>query len=392
MKEWGLPRPKLELGQRKLCDRLNFSSPDINISWCSISGNSGVPTRVVGSIFYGADVILAIDCSVHNDLTIVDELYRLLPRGEPPNLDGNNEPVYPDISGVLFIGEQPRPATAQDLTALQNDMSRGLTSSLDTKVVPIAYVMVPLTEIPWPGSPILNPSRLLSVHQPSADCLQHSIALFSNLEVAQKSLRRHFDIFRQCSHDGPAYLNAMENQLKKASSSVVTLKTNFANTLLNIRHKKLDTDGMWNILREFEAGDTSPHSLLSLTTQSDKLDFLASLISLGCQYQGLFDSLQSCMWSSSARLLPRHEDVYILYLNNHVYKNSALWQETFALFERLLEDRSAPRTMVIEDCFFFEKPYISYFRNCQVVVEDLLEYHNGQNGVHVWGKSLSSVE
>ncbi|KAK4226616.1 hypothetical protein QBC38DRAFT_456154, partial [Podospora fimiseda] len=107
------------------------------------------------------------------------------------------------------------------------------------------------------------------------------------------------------------------------------------------------------------------------------MDFVDRILLNGCKFVGFGGSTLHTLLADCT-----HEDVFVLYFNESLRQSSDIWTDTLDVFDELLSDTSAPKTMIAVDCDAcaesIEAPYISHLRNRRIYIRDLLEHRKVQ--------------
>lgn len=236
---------------------------------------------------------------------------------------------------------------------------------------PLTYTLMPLS--------LFNMFRILEIkantiiHQLGADCLQRYVQLFDDMQESLQNLHDYRERLRSHSASVPPdHVDSIAALLASTITNETTLKSRYASLLVEVRGGNSDPQKLWDLLTSFIDGATSPRNILSAMTYHESMDFEDVLKREGAHFVGYQGPSASTLINQS-----EHDDVFVLYFNDLLRRQSDSWTENLAVFLELIRDTSRNKLALAIDCDAYniplENPYISHRHNGRVITEDVVE-------------------
>jgi hypothetical protein len=237
---------------------------------------------------------------------------------------------------------------------------------------PIAYTLLPISMLAV-FLPIGIIGDVPSV-PPSAECLTKFVQLLDE-----------FSSFRQRLNDYQAYVmkhkiympgdypRSVAHRVGRMRTEELTLKSKYAHALRGVRNGTSDPNTLWQLLREFAVGDSSPKVIAAMEDgHKEKVDFIEKIVPKGATYIGYNGvDLESQLSKRGV------DDAYVFSFSTLARQDQQSWAANQALLLELLNEPRRKSLIVILDCdaisTILESAHISHFQKGKEVSSNLLE-------------------
>ncbi|KAH6678225.1 hypothetical protein B0J14DRAFT_582210 [Halenospora varia] len=242
----------------------------------------------------------------------------------------------------------------------------------DGKGKPVSYTLLSVGMLPM-FLPV-EVSFDLKAEPPSAECLKQFLHLFDEFKSSQQKLNDyHLHASSRKLYIADSHLRDVEGRMRRMTSAEKTLKARYTALLKSVRGGTADAENLWDLLRDFSLGDSSPKQIMAIEEgHQEKADFASALVSKGAVYVG-YNGLDLNTELSNRR----SGDAYVFSFNKEAMSEPASWKANHYLLLELLNEPQRKSFVAIVDydatSTSLEKAYISHFQNGQAMSNDLLE-------------------
>ncbi|KAF4631768.1 hypothetical protein G7Y89_g6371 [Cudoniella acicularis] len=237
---------------------------------------------------------------------------------------------------------------------------------------PITYTLLPISMLS-----MFLPIEInfdLTAEPPSTECLKRFLHLFDEFKVSQQKLN-DYQLF--VSNNKP-YLSEdhardVAERVQRMKSAEDALRANYTVLLKGVRSGAVEPEKLWELLRSFALGDSSPKKILTVEDgHREKAQFASMMVAKGATYIG-YNGLDLNTELSGRRDV----DAYVFSFNDVARQDPTSWQANQNLLLELLNEPNRRSFVAIVDydatSTSLEKSHISHFQNGQAVSSDLLE-------------------
>ncbi|KAH0556291.1 hypothetical protein GP486_005782 [Trichoglossum hirsutum] len=212
-----------------------------------------------------------------------------------------------------------------------------------------------------------------AVTELSVQCLEKFVRLFDEFRSTQRTLNDYFTYISSRQFCVPPdHIRAVADWLNSARTAGKAIRSEYANVLQETRAGSADAGKLCHLLEEFQSGKSAPEGVTALTKKyAEKLEFVDILMEKGARYIGynglsLDDELQKNQFG----------DVYTFHFSEQARREGDVWTDNVHLLLDLLQDGGGSKLVLVVDCDvkgdMLERPYISHWRNCRIVTDDVL--------------------
>lgn len=368
-------------------ERLNLHCPELRNALDFTQLGPRQPTHIVAEILWGVSTVVAgrqqlstTDNRQQVENSLKESLRRLGTRLIPIDGEGSKLPeqsraedtfgftIYSDAVARTDFSANDFDSTAQFISDLPGHISM-LNGG---KGVPITYSLLPISFFALFFGAQIAPD--LPMSQPSAECQRKFVTLFDDIQQAQSDLTSYCQKLAAHRFCLPTqHLDLVNDRLQASKRDASDLRSDYSRAIKDVRGGKTAPNELSQLLETFLNGPSAPQALSSLTSvYADKIQFIDQVLSKGGKYVGFTGS------SLEAALLKnQYEDAYALYFGEACRQHQASWAEHTSLLFDLLKNKFQRALVVIVDADAtnnaVEKPFITHFKNAQVVTKDVLE-------------------
>ncbi|KAH8585939.1 hypothetical protein B0O99DRAFT_474606, partial [Bisporella sp. PMI_857] len=369
-------------------EKLNFMSSNLQNSLTSPTFQSGEATHVVTGIKWGAQNVVTARCPMSENIDrsgseaqfrqdmemFKNEIERARDRTSKQIVTSKlrlEVTAYSDIllNDGISMANLREGFDFLDLVPLQiKNINNGMG-------YPVSYTLLSVSMLPlFLPVQIGNP---LPTNPVSADCLKKFVQLFDSFRASRQELNDYqIIVSKQIRYLPPEYVAAMEKNVGDLKLAEDNLKTRFARSLVDVRTASADPDVLWQLYREFSAGDRSPNNFMEIkNVHREKLHFIQHMVANGAVYIG-YNGL-----NVQAEISRRGAtDSYIFRFSKAAMEEKQSWEANRGLVEEILEEHRQGTLVAIVDSdaskTTLEKAHILHYHKDQQVASDLLEQRN----------------
>ncbi|KAH0561969.1 hypothetical protein GP486_003320 [Trichoglossum hirsutum] len=235
---------------------------------------------------------------------------------------------------------------------------------------PIVYTLLPIAMLAL-FLPIEIKDDVTSI-PPSAECLSRFVQLLDEFSTFRRELNDH----QAYAMDHKLYMpeghaQGISGRIRRVKTTEMILKSKYARVLQDVRNGASDPTVLWQLLREFAVGDSSPKQIAAVEDCRWKVEFIENLVANGATYIG-YNNLDLGL-----ELSKRGGDAYVFSFSSLAKQDEQSWKANEALLLELINEPDRKSFIAIVDCDAtstkLEKTHISHFQNGKEASSDLLE-------------------
>jgi hypothetical protein len=237
---------------------------------------------------------------------------------------------------------------------------------------PIVYTLLPITMLA-----VFLPIEIkedVSSTPPSIECLTKFAQLLDDFASFRQGLNDYQVYLKnRKSHMPPGHAQSVASRIWRMENAEMTLKSRYARDLLKVRNGTSDPILLWQLLREFAVGDSSPKQIGTVEdSQQEKAEFIKRMISKGATYIG-----HNGLDLDSELHKQRNGDAYVFSFSSLAMREKQSWEANQALLLELLDVPHRNGFIAIHDCDAIstrlDDAHISHFQKGKEVSNNLYD-------------------
>jgi GTPase SAR1 family protein len=370
-------------------EKLNFMSNEIKDHLAFTVLRSSEVTHVVTGIEWGAQSIVTARHRLLNSIegsgiegqfrAEIETFKSAIENSRPINPGNSNRPggtgisleitAYSDVlenEGIMMHNFQE----AYDFLEL---MPLNIKNDNGGKGKPIVYSLLPVGMLSF-----FLPVEVdvdITATPPSPECLKRFVQLFDEFRDSQQRLNDYqsyvskYKLYMHANH-----VQTIADRVRNMKAAEQTLKTEYARVLQDVRCGTSEPEKLWQLHRDFIAGDLSPKKIATVADDyREKVEFINMMVAKGATYIG-YNGL-----NLGKELSKQGGDgAYVFSFSGAARKDVRSWEDNQTLLLELLNEPNRKGFIAIVDCdataTALEKAHISYYEKGQEVFNDLLEH------------------
>jgi hypothetical protein len=186
----------------------------------------------------------------------------------------------------------------------------------------------------------------VAVRQLNVQCLHGFVQLFDKMREAQQKLNDYESDVKNHKFCVPEdHIKLVAEQVNTAKVAELTLKSEYARMLKDVRSGKADAEQLSNLLKESHACETLPHKLVAVTNgYRSTVKFADALLSKGATYLGYDAKSLTSELSKNGE-----DDAYVFRFDKKSMLDRASWEGNFKLLMELLSDTKIRSPVILVD-------------------------------------------
>ncbi|KAL7946005.1 hypothetical protein V8C42DRAFT_357582 [Trichoderma barbatum] len=229
----------------------------------------------------------------------------------------------------------------------------------------------------WPIAYTIIPVKTLSFQNIRMDCLTNFIQLFDDFEACSILLQKYYAyLMGNITHVSKNHVQEISDSIKYLEERKTWASNQLSHTLLDVRQGVKDPSILFGLYRHVAFAGRTLKQLSAIAGQeTDKLEFIASVVAQGSRYIG-HNRL------SLETVKKAHKDTYfyVFHFNSIAMDQKMEWNDNFTLLLELLGQRGDRRPVYIMDHdatdpqIYAGMPRISQYKGENDCIPDVLEH------------------